>query len=230
MKFIGQPESYSDILNRIFYFSLGTGFCCTLLLSLANSQIKKELESLSFNADLGLVKNVSLLYVGIPIFIGLFSRMIILHDWISTILRIRVRFDTKYILIPMPSGVGGILNKDVTKKIKKQRKDLMSKVFYPYAGFSDPLIDKHLVRTAADYWGWLWVSVESSFLLLLTITILIFIESFDAILLPGIFLIINFLIFCLYWSKCKRNAQRQVDAIYSDTTRKANISGVFHNL
>jgi hypothetical protein len=154
MKIFGQPESYSDMLQRIFYTSVASGLICTVILSHASPAVKVFLDTVPTVANIGPLKGLKALYVLIPLAIGLISRIVRLHDKISVILRIRFLFDTRYLLFPLAELSGHNLTKNFKKAISKNRVDAMNSVFNIYAGFIDPVIDTQLVRTAADNWGW----------------------------------------------------------------------------
>lgn len=179
MKIFGQPESYSDILQRVFYMTVATGVICTFLLVNASPTFQKFMDSISTEADIGPVKNLKILYVLLPLLLGIFSRMIRMHDRISDLLRIRHIFDTRYLLFPLAQGTDIPLTNNLKKKIIKDRVNLMDKVFYPFARFRNPIIEEQLVRTAADNWGWFWVFIESSVLIILTMVILALIQQWN---------------------------------------------------
>lgn len=106
MKIIGQPVSYSEILQRIFYTSVASGLVCTVLLAKASPTVKNLIDSVSTEVDIGPFKSMKALYVIIPLVIGIISRMLKLHDRISHIFGIRRLFDTQYILLPLAEGAG----------------------------------------------------------------------------------------------------------------------------
>ena len=174
MKIFGQPESYSDMLERIFIFTLGTGVVCVIWLSISSPTMKDILDSVSTETDIAFVKGIKGLYVLVPLIVAVLSRIIRLHDKISDILFIRQTFDTKHILIPMAVKSGSSTQ---TQAIRKNRVDLMYKVFYPYAGFKDPVIDAQLVRSALDNWGWYWVLLEAVCVFLLTLVVFLVIDN-----------------------------------------------------
>lgn len=224
MRIFGQPESYSDMLERIFIFTLGIGFICVFWLSASSPAVKDILDSISMETEIGIVKGVKALYVLIPLIIAIFSRVIRLHDKISDLFSIRHSFDTKYILIPLAQQVGSNIESDV---IKKNRIEMMYKVFYPYAGFKDPSIDAQLIRSALDNWGWYWVELEAICLFLLTMIIFLIMEkitqSFVSFII-GLFLIA--LSFYQY-KVCISSAKAELNAILDDDKRKKEILDCF---
>src|SRR4030095_485345 len=164
MKIIGQPDSYSDILVRVFVFTLASGFVYTALLAHASPAFRNLLDSISTTADLGPLKGIKALSVFIPLVIAVASRAILLHDRISNRLKLRQTFDTLHILFPLAEGAGFALTETCREQLIVDRKPAMYATFYPFAGFANAVIDHQLVRTAADNWGWFWAAVESIFL------------------------------------------------------------------
>jgi hypothetical protein len=131
MKIIGQPESYSDILQRIVVFSVATGIFCSFILAKASPAVKTFMDSVPFEAELPLIKGLKALYVLIPIIISILSRILLLHDKISDLLHIRFFFDTRYILYSLASLSGHALTPEIKSAIGKEREHAMYKVFYP---------------------------------------------------------------------------------------------------
>lgn len=230
MKIFGQPEDYSEILQRIFYTSVSTGIACTVLLAKASPPIQELINSINASADIGPIKNIKVLYVLIPFLIGVLSRMLKLHDRISDVFRIRYLFDNRCLLFPLAKGAGLTLTRDLRKKIGYERVNSMYAVFYPYAGFKKPVIDEQLVRTAADNWGWFWVLVESSALIAATTVILVIMQKWDFVSWCLIVLLVEFALMLMYWLACQRGGGRQVTAILADTSRKKAIAKYFRSL
>ena len=230
MKIFGQPENYSEILQRIWYTSIATGLGCSILLAKASPTLQNLIDSVSTNADIGNIKNIKVLYVVIPVLSGVLSRMLKLHDKISDVFRIRYLFDTRCLLYPLADGTGITLTKELQKKIGHSRVDSMSAVFYEYAKFKKPTIDEHLVQTAADNWGWFWVLVESSAFITVTTVALGIMQKWDYVLWCLIVLLVEFVLMLMYWTACQSGAVRQVAAILADTSRKKKIAKHFRSL
>ena len=230
MKILGQPESYSDILQRVFYTTFFSGLICTVILAQASPAVKAFLDSVSTEAKLNFlisVNGLKILYAFIPLLIGLILLMLRIHDKISDILRIRYLFDTRYILFPLAQLSGHNLTKELSKSIRKNRVMDMDAVFYPYASFINPKIETQLVRTAADNWGWFWVTLESSFVFSVT-TILLKIWFKSTYVQLFLIVILVQMCFLLYqFFECRKSAKRQVNAILSDKSRRTDIHVYF---
>lgn len=223
MKFIEQPDSYSDILVRIFTSSLMTGVACTIVLCIVSPDIKQFIESIPGQSDIGPFKGLATSYVLIPFIISLFSRAIKLHDKISNILRIRQKFDVEHILFNIVRGVGMDINGTLKAFLKLKHQEVMYKVFYEYAGFNEPKIDRQLVRSALDSWGWFWAALESSMILLITLVILFVYKKWYLFTIGIIFMISLVCLLFFHWFECRTYALREVKAILSDDTRKREI-------
>jgi hypothetical protein len=230
MKIVGQPESYSEILQRIFYSNFASGIICTIILAQASPAVKSFIDSISTKADLFSIKDLKALLVLIPFGIVLLSRIIRLHDKISDLLRIRFFFDTRYILYSLAHLTKVTLTKDLKKIIGRNRDNAMRVVFYKYASFIDPIIDTQLVRTAADNWGWFWSLLESLFLFGLTAFILWLLDNNTYVQVCLIILLIEFCLLLVQWFECRKSAERQVEAITSDNDRRTDISAYFSSL
>lgn len=220
MKIIGQPESYSDILQRVFYCTLITSLVCVCFLSRYSPAFKSFLETLNLKADIGVVKGLKALYVLIPLAIAIVSRFIKLHDKISDLFLIRHGFDINHILLPIAKKVGYDLPSSISDE---KRNNLMYIVFYHYAGFKDPIIDAQLVRTALDSWGWFWVGVEASLMLFITAIIFMCMSLWTQLLLFLLSSVIIVLICKVLYKSCVRYATAEVNAICNDENRRDEI-------
>lgn len=89
MKVIGQPENYSEMLERIFACTLATGVLCTVSLAIVLPQVKAFLDSVSTDAELGPLKRLKALYVLLPAALAIVSRVIKLHNRISPCANVR---------------------------------------------------------------------------------------------------------------------------------------------
>lgn len=227
MKIIGQPDSYSEILERVFVTTLASGVVCTALLAHASPAFRNFLDSMSTTADVGPLKGIKALYVVIPLAVAVASRAIRLHDRISDILRLRQRFDTHHILFPMADRTGFTLTKNFKERLAAERKPAMYAVFYPYAGFTNSVIDRQLVRTAADNWGWFWVAIEAVFVGLMTLVTLAVLTQWSHVAWLGVALVVLLAFIIFQWFLCRRSAAHQVEAILEDPNRKQAVRAYF---
>lgn len=227
MKVIAQPESYSDMLERVFVTTIVSGIACTLILASASPAVKDCLDSVRTEMEIGPIKGLKRLYVLIPIFIAVVSRIVLLHDRLSDLLHIRIIFDTRYVLFPMARLSGHDVDKNLEERIRSVRESAMYKVFYPYAGFATPAIDKQLIRTALDNWGWFWVGIESAFLFAVTGIIVAIMGGGVQFIICMVAVAVAGSLLWIKWFACRRSADRQVRAIVDDPQRKRDIHTYF---
>jgi hypothetical protein len=230
MKIIGQPADYSEILQRIFWFSIATGLFSTAMLAKTSPAVQTFLDSIATEADLGPIKSIKVLYLLIPSAIAVVSRMIKLHDRISDLFRIRLIFDLRFFLYPLCHGAGVPLTAAQKATVRKTRNDSMYQTVYKYAGLKNPDIDNQLVRTAADNWGWFWVLVESSFLLLVTVVIFACMQKWNYVTGFLLVVLVEMILLLIQWFACIRSAKPQVNAILNDPKRKSAIQQYFNSL
>ncbi|MGD9850425.1 MAG: toll/interleukin-1 receptor domain-containing protein [Nitrospirales bacterium] len=229
MKVIGQPENYSEMLERIFIMTLVVGFCCTVFLGIGSPDVKRVLDSIGTEAELGPIKGLKLLYVAIPLFIALISRAIKLHDRVSDILRLRYIIDTRWILIPLANGVGLELNETHQMLIKSKRKEAMYSVFYPYVSLPDAKIDRQLVRSALDNLGWFWSLLEAIVVVIAASALSYFLEAWST----GYMLAFAGILTCLTpfsWFACKGRTTEEVRAILLVQNFSNEIRNYFEGL
>ena len=231
MTLIGQPESYSDVLTRVFVASLTTGILCTFALASASPPVQAFLDGFKPEAEIGILKGVKALYVLIPMAVALASRAVLLHDKISNVFGIRERFDLNYILRPLAEGVDLLPTaENGWNYIEGNRKRAMARTFYPYCSFLEPKIDKQLVRTAADRWAWFWSAVEPQAILGLAGIGFIAVGAWEYLLIVALFSVALLLIARSLLPKLRSSAQAQVDEILHNGAWRAEVRRVFVEL
>lgn len=223
MSLIGQPESYSEMLKRIFAATLTTGIACTFFLGTVSPAVKTFLESWSAETSIGILDGVKAFYVVVPLVVAIGARVFLLHDRISDLFRIRKRFDLANILMPLAEGVGFPTSGASWNKIQNQRDLAMSRTFYKYASFRDPKIDVQLVRTAADRWAWFWCMVEPQFVLIITGIILAILRSWFELIFVVLVMVILSTIGLLLWPQLRNGGRNQVREILENGSWKAEI-------
>lgn len=224
----GQPQDFSQMLKRVFAFTLIAGIICTLALSYFSPLIQSVLFRSSAKIDIGYV-NLPWLIVIIPFGFALFARVFRLHDRISDLLGLRRHFDVRHILLPLAEGVGVNLD-DVNRALfKENRHRMMINVFYKYApNARDAEINHQLVSDALDNWGWFWCCVEPSVVLLSAAIVAGFLISLQ---IAAVFVIVAaFLSLVAFgiWFACIRAARHQVDDILHKESRRLAISEEFN--
>lgn len=227
---IGQPENYSDVLRRVFWITLIIGIGCSIALADASPEFKKFFDQLPYEAELGSMKGLKLLYVVIPAVVALLSRIVKLHDRVSDMFGLRAFIDSEWILLPLARRSGAVLDDARERTIRIRRKELMYKVFYPYVSLPASAIDKQLVRSALDNYGWFWSVLEALVLVVPTMSVLCVMSWSGWCLLA---LVISIVLMCLAWMQweaCKRSTVAEVDAILDDVSRQSQIAAYFAHL
>jgi hypothetical protein len=75
MSLVSQPQSYSDMLKRIFAATLTAGVLSTLALASVSPAVHTFLESWSVGVRIGIFDSVKALYVLIPLSLAVLSRV-----------------------------------------------------------------------------------------------------------------------------------------------------------
>jgi len=218
MSIISQPTSYSGILERVFTTTLFIGVYSGAVILFAAGFDLATASNFWINGVLCV--SATALAAGF--------RAIRMHDKLSTILGLRRRFDTQHILTPLAQRSGYQVSEAELNLLDASRDVLMREAFYKYAGFIHPAIDEQLVRTAADNWGWFWVSLEGAALLLIS-TVVVFFTHAPMIAVPFLMVPATLMIvfMSVQWPAMKRAALRQVEAIVDDNGRAQAVSDAF---
>ena len=196
MKFLSVKNFQEMLIKLTFWHFIAALFCFYLL--------NKEVQFFTDVFDgliitLWKIKFPVLLVIFAIVWAGFFSHVLKLHDRISDVFGIRSRYDQKYILLPLANGILDRPSKELKLKIKSQRHNAMSNMFYKFASSTDtePLVGKHNIHQALTTFSWYWLLLEITFTSFVTgITILIFNcqFSFLAFGLSGFCLLLSFLI------------------------------------
>lgn len=137
------PTNYSEMVSKISK----SVFIISLIILYLFCQISEDfnlfLEQISFGAvyELGGIKlNFALLVV--PLLMGILEHVFKIHDKISSLLKIRIRYDKRIIISTMLKKCGN--NKKVAKLSVKEIKKCMN-IFYEYASSTSPLSNSLLL-------------------------------------------------------------------------------------
>lgn len=161
--------------------------------------------------------------------LALCFRALKVHDLISTLFRIRPRFDVEHILVPLASGAGIPVGTTERAMLAGRRLSLMDLVFYEYASSTKPQIDSHFVVHALDTWTWFWATVEAQLILLLVGSALAIAGDHRGALVVGaLFLGLYALRYPLRVA-VEGHARAQVQAILVDPSRKQAVESVLKN-
>ena len=229
---LAQVKDYQSMLNRIFLFSVIWASVVVWLLRSNWTWLNQLLSNLDLDVEIGPVKKVRLLGYLLPgAVIALAARAIRLHDRVSDVLKVRLRFDVEQILRPLAEGSGFPTGQLDLEQLRSSRSQLMRPAFYRYASSTKPVIDTHLIYEALDWWSWYWVLVEGVALFLPAGIALLFLNAYvDGLIVLGSCLVVVVIVLPCFRSQCARYAKAEVDEILSDPTRKAEIRQLFEAL
>jgi hypothetical protein len=203
------------MLNKIglftFFFSLGA----TALLRWQIPAVDEFLKPISIPVPLESDLVVPLGTLLPALLIGVVSRMVKLHNVVSTIFGIRRRFDVEHVLLPLALATGVKLKPSQIRNLARNRADLMAKVFYAYASGTPEkaLIDKHYITMALDQWSWYWVLVEANVIFAVT-AVIFFVEQkpqWTAWLLTT--LLLGLVLLTYMKGQCAEYARSEIDEI-----------------
>ena len=228
MSLIGQPESYSDMLKRIFAATLTVSVLCTFALAAVSPAVRTVLDSWSAEISIGILEGFKALYVLIPLVVAILSRVFLVHDKISDVFGIRRRFDLENILRPLAAGVSFPTDEANWKRIEESRDLAMTRTFYRYASFRDPKIDVQMVRTAADRWAWFWCTIEPQITLVVAGSIFALLGAGLQLFFILVSMAVLTLIGLVLWPQLRTGARNQVAEILNNEGWKAEVHSALH--
>ncbi len=227
---IGRINSYSEMLRRIFWFNVGTGLFCSVLLSFYSPAVERVVKNFGHQIEIEGAQLPALLVLG-PLAFALTSRIIVLHNKISDCIGIRERFDTQHIVLPLAAGCGIQDATAVVESMKSQRRKIMSDVFYKYVpNMEKSVINGEYVAAALDAWGWFWCFVEASATLVVAAIFAIFAGTLWLTLFFAVVALMSAGGCFLLMSQCVSAAADEVREILVDDYRKQEIYEALHAL
>lgn len=230
MSLIGQPESYSDMLKRIFAATLTAGIICTVAVARVSPAVRDFLDSWDAEVGIGILNSIKALYVLIPLLLAVLIRVFRVHDKVSDPLGLRRHFDIQHILKPLADGVGFPTDGTRWLEVRTNRDLLMRRTFFRYASFKEPKIDGQLVRTAADQWAWFWCMIEPQVVLLITGIIFATIAAWIEVLIVLSVILILAVTALILWPQLKTGAKAQVTDILTREDWKTEIRAAFNDV
>jgi hypothetical protein len=225
------PENYSEMLQKIGFFTFVAALGFTILLSGAIPSISIALDSLKVPVDvLGI--SIPVLYPAVALGFAGPAHVIKLHDRVSDLFGIREAFDIHEILVPLAGGTGIPTTVAFLKRLREGRDNVMNGVFYKYAdsSASSPAVQKHLIVTALNTWTWYWILVEASVVAIVALAILLAWNSWHSAAWVATGLVLCFLILPFLKRWCASHAHAQVEQILSDADRLAAVRGTLNAL
>jgi hypothetical protein len=220
-------KNYSEMLNKITGYNFVAGLLLTFLLGNYIPKINDFLNSIKWNFEI-IGTNFTFLNIAIPFLLATLSRIIKLHDKVSDVFRIRIKYDVETILKPLANAVA-FKSDDLEKFLIKNRISLMKNCFYKYASTQEDKceIEYHNVIMAIDQLSWYWTVIEILVLTGLGTIISLLYNSKLFIVLIIVFsllLVINRYILKI----CKKYTTIEVENILENQERKNHIMNSFN--
>ena len=209
------PTNYSEMVSKISK----SVFIISLIILYLFCQISEDfnlfLEQISFGAvyELGGIKlNFALLVV--PLLMGILEHVFKIHDKISSLLKIRIRYDKRIIISTMLKKCGN--NKKVAKLSVKEIKKCMN-IFYEYASSTSPKIDTHYITLTLNEWCWFWIFFDILILILPTSIIFLILKwSCKNLLYVGIFVFVLVVMLFLIMLQTISYTKKELDVIFKE--------------
>jgi hypothetical protein len=221
---------YQSMLDRIFIFTLVSTVICIWCIRSYWPWLNELLVKYDFELPISTIKIPIPAATFLPAFvIAIIARSIKLHDRISDLFRIRYYFDTRKIITPIAKRVG--VSAEQIPRLFVKRNHYMRKIFYEYASSTNPKIDTHNIIEALDNWSWFWCWIESWSIWFVTGLIIIFLGfiSVGITMILGASLIV-FVFTLFYWPQCVKYVNAQIEDIFDDPQREAEIKACLNAL
>lgn len=165
-----------------------------------------------------------------------------IHDKLSTIFKIREKFDRDVIIEMIAIDVLDADNEKYKENIreklektsKKEISQLMGEVFYPYASSTKPTIDEHYIHMALGSWCWYWIFLDTLFIILITglVYLLQYWEQYCNLKTLGYcitFIVPYYIVLKLLKTAAKNCAVMEVKAILHNHDAKVEIYKTIRN-
>jgi hypothetical protein len=214
------PQNYSQMLKKVAWSTFFIVLIALFILAQCVDSFAEFMKRISFNMEYE-IDGIKLYtaYFYIPFIFAILENIFKLHDRISDIFRIRYRFD-KFVIINRFLHRCK-MEQNINKINKRNREEIMYKVFYEYASSTKPVIDPHLICMALGAWRWYWI-INATVAITGLIGIIMLIMNFSfhkLIVILGIILVLYIFSFMIKHFQCKSYAIKEVDTILNDEER-----------
>jgi hypothetical protein len=225
-------DDYPGMLNKISTFTFAGSILAVWFLRAECRSVDALLAHLALPIPVASGLLIPLGTVLPAFLIAFLSRVFKFHDRLSDLFAIRRRFDVTAILLPLAVACNANLTVSQIRQIKKNRQDLMYKLFYRYASSSPgkAVIERHYITMALDQWCWYWILLEVSALVFLLSLVFLSTGRYPvaSACLAGVLLLIGAL--QLVRNFCADYALQEVEQIAASDERRAAIAAEFHAL
>lgn len=215
-------ESHSQQLSKIGCFTFVGTLSILYGASHLVGDLSRGLASIPLPSFPGFPKSISILAL-LAVSVALIFRVFRFHALAVSALRIRERYEIENILSPMAEAVNVPASDDLRKQLKRHRNELMSELFWIYAGYNNPKIDKHLVESALDVWCWVYVCLQLTVVSIVLAVFLLLVGHITEGGLAGSLAVVLALLGRLLIEQCKGISHREVAEILRDSSRRKKI-------
>jgi hypothetical protein len=226
-------NDYQSMLNRIFWFTTASALAATWMLRLYIPALDSSLSKVDFAVMVGGGKLLPTPggYLLPALAVGIVTRVFRLHARVSDWLGIRECFDIDVIIGEFAEQLGVDLAPVGKEKLRRHRRDVMRRAFYPFVSGPQPQIDGQLVQQALDAWSWFWVGVEATLVFALTAFGLLAGGAYQ-VGFQTLWGAVAAAVFALpaIRGQCRRYAAAQVRAILDEPARAAAVRTVLQEL
>lgn len=229
MWIFNSPKNYSEMVDKISKCSFLISLLLLYFLSCCNNDLYAFLNKISFGIKYELI-GIKLTLAGavLPLLVGIAEHIFKIHDKVSTILKIRKKYDKEVIVCSFLRSLG--FENQIPKLKDDDVSKLMSCCFYRYASSTNPQIDSHNILLALNEWCWFWIILDTEILLSMTgVAFLIIRFSWKNLLF--VLLIVSSLLYIMWLinKQCSSYTKSEVDDILNNLDRKEKIRADIKN-
>jgi len=218
------PEDYPEMLPKIWSVVFVAALAATWLIASLVPSVGEFMRATPLTIKV-FDNDVAVAYLVVAIVVSAVFHMVRLHDRVSDLLDVRLRFDVDHILVPLADGVGVSANDDFRLRLRAKRDDLMYGCFYRYASSTkaDSAVDKHLIQMALGAWQWFWILAEVDVLVLVCLVVAVAVWNPGWVVALALSLVASAFLFVVIWRRCARYANREVRDILATEDRRSAI-------
>lgn len=231
-----RPNNYAEMLQKLAGFTFWEATILIYILR-QNPKFDRLLEDSFLNLLPSEALPEELRWIHAPtIIISLFIAFSFyyfqIHDQIQKPFKIRERFDTNHIFVPLARLIGINPSESKILNFKLNRNTTMRQIFYRFASSTkdNTVVDKHDIHQALWRWSNFWALEELIFLLLVFSFIFIYFEMW----LPAVAVIAICAIAAFtmrqQWPRLSSTARAQIEQIADDADAKASVRKVINAL
>lgn len=155
-----------------------------------------------------------------------------MHDQLQKPLKIRERFDTNHIFLPLARLTGINPSETQISIFQKNRNPIMRQIFYKFASSTkdNTIVDKHDIHQALWLWSNFWALEELMFLCFVFFLIFIFLEMWPPAVAMIALCAIAAIAMRQQWPRLSSTARAQIEQIADNANAKSSVRKVINAL